>query len=110
MCVMLVYFNALKVVLMSLDLIHNAHVTLAIHLAVMGLAVKVREMLHGQINNQSLLLDINECAVSSLCSHGCHNTNGSFHCSCPGGFFLASDRRNCIGEDYRINIIYIVIF
>ena len=50
------------------------------------------------------LLDINECAVSSLCSHGCHNTNGSFHCSCPNGFFLASDRRNCIGKNYKITI------
>ena len=42
--------------------------------------------------------DINECAGSHDCSHGCSNTNGSFQCTCPEGLFLSDDRRNCNGD------------
>ena len=50
--------------------------------------------------------DINECAVSSFCSHGCHNTNGGFYCNCPSGLFLNSDRRTCIGKTNKILSVF----
>lgn len=39
---------------------------------------------------------MDECRAGvSLCSHRCHNTAGSFTCSCPGGLLLGPDGRTC---------------
>lgn len=43
--------------------------------------------------------DRDECSGGpSPCSHACHNVPGRFSCSCPTGFALAEDDRNCRGE------------
>ncbi|XP_035791201.1 putative vitellogenin receptor [Anopheles albimanus] len=39
--------------------------------------------------------DINECDRYGLCSQGCINTPGSFHCTCVDQFELKGDRRTC---------------
>ncbi|XP_075041291.1 hemicentin-2 [Mixophyes fleayi] len=39
--------------------------------------------------------DMNECDLRRPCSHTCHNILGSFSCSCPAGYGLAPDNRNC---------------
>ncbi|XP_008579907.1 PREDICTED: hemicentin-2 [Galeopterus variegatus] len=41
-------------------------------------------------------VDRDECSGGpSPCSHSCHNMPGRFACSCPAGFTLAWDDRNC---------------
>ena len=43
-------------------------------------------------------LDINECLrIQSSCNGTCHNTNGSYHCSCPAGYFYDTEERTCAG-------------
>ncbi len=43
--------------------------------------------------------DINECSVSNgQCDHTCHNTNGSYHCTCNEGYLLLEDMRGCTGR------------
>ena len=54
----------------------------------------------------TLHTDINECAGSHGCSHGCTNTIGSFLCTCPDGLFLSDDERTCEG-DY-IHLVFCV--
>ena len=45
------------------------------------------------------LLDIKECSISNGgCSHSCHNSAGSFTCSCPSGLELYPGKRSCRGE------------
>ncbi len=39
--------------------------------------------------------DFNECEVDGTCSQECHNTNGSYHCSCVEGYQLKVDGRGC---------------
>ncbi|XP_063792751.1 hemicentin-2 [Pseudophryne corroboree] len=39
--------------------------------------------------------DVNECDLRQPCSHTCHNNLGSFSCSCPAGYGLGVDNRNC---------------
>ena len=41
--------------------------------------------------------DINECDndIPGLCSQVCHNTRGSFKCSCLEGYVLDPDGRKC---------------
>ncbi|XP_066302880.1 matrilin-2-like [Branchiostoma lanceolatum] len=40
--------------------------------------------------------DIDECAYGlSECSHTCTNTNGSYTCGCPSGYFLETDNKRC---------------
>ena len=52
-----------------------------------------------------LLIDINECSSGiDGCSHICHNTNGSYTCSCPRGMLLSNDSKNC-SSMYKI-ILY----
>ena len=49
--------------------------------------------------NHNLDLDINECETSNGgCDHQCNNTVGSFNCNCRKGFFLAANRKTCIGK------------
>lgn len=44
--------------------------------------------------------DQNECAaMKSPCSHACHNSVGSFSCSCPAGYALAPDGKECRGKE-----------
>ena len=36
--------------------------------------------------------DINECeTIPNLCSHNCHNTEGSYECSCHSGYSVDPD-------------------
>ncbi|KAG8447614.1 hypothetical protein GDO86_014935 [Hymenochirus boettgeri] len=45
---------------------------------------------------ESYCTDEDECDLhNNPCSHSCHNNIGSFFCSCPVGFTLAPDGRNC---------------
>ncbi|KAK3740581.1 hypothetical protein RRG08_003358 [Elysia crispata] len=45
--------------------------------------------------------DVNECEAveEHHCENGCVNTFGSFHCACPFGYTLNSDRRSCKAID-----------
>ena len=44
-------------------------------------------------------LDIDECANGTdNCQHACFNTDGSFLCTCFGGYTLADNRANCTGK------------
>ena len=43
------------------------------------------------------LTDIDECREGiAWCSHECHNTNGSYSCTCPYGYRLEA-KRMCVG-------------
>ena len=46
----------------------------------------------------SLFSDDNECERLKPCSDFCHNSPGSFACSCPFGYTLDIDGRNCLGK------------
>lgn len=46
----------------------------------------------------ALFLDINEChANTDRCQQECHNTRGSYTCSCRTGYRLRYDGRSCSG-------------
>ncbi|KAI5729955.1 hypothetical protein M8J76_008372 [Diaphorina citri] len=51
--------------------------------------------------------DVNECDLSSPCSHDCINTHGSYVCRCPSGHKLDEDRRTCVkvDRDSQVRII-----
>ncbi|XP_078370612.1 lactadherin-like isoform X1 [Oculina patagonica] len=41
--------------------------------------------------------DVNECTDNThSCDHYCHNTNGSYVCSCQFGYTLGADKKSCI--------------
>ena len=43
--------------------------------------------------------DINECSTSNGgCAQTCHNTVGSYYCTCNAGYTLASNNHGCDGE------------
>lgn len=53
-----------------------------------------------------LCTDINECTTHKhKCSQLCHNSDGSYKCSCRPGFTLSSDGVTCNGNEncYRVN-------
>ena len=42
--------------------------------------------------------DLDECIMGvHSCEQSCHNTPGSYSCSCEEGFQLRADKRHCIG-------------
>ena len=45
----------------------------------------------------SCYLDINECLGTNYCEHTCHNTLGSYGCSCMTGYQLDTDQYQCKG-------------
>uniref|UniRef100_A0A8C4YVD5 Hemicentin-2 n=1 Tax=Gopherus evgoodei TaxID=1825980 RepID=A0A8C4YVD5_9SAUR len=54
----------------------------------------------GTVTPFPCLPDQNECAAAkSPCSHACHNSVGSFSCTCPAGYALAPDGRECRDVD-----------
>lgn len=56
-------------------------------------------------SDNSICQDVNECEVyrldkgGKLCIHECVNVPGSYLCSCPGGYKLLPDGRNCEDVD-----------
>ncbi|WP_411023383.1 calcium-binding EGF-like domain-containing protein, partial [Salmonella sp. s51228] len=40
-------------------------------------------------------MEFDECSTS-LCSHTCSNSEGSYTCICPTGYKLDTNRRSCI--------------
>lgn len=46
-------------------------------------------------------IDIDECRDENLseCSHDCHNTHGSYYCSCPSGLTMSENRKDCVDFD-----------
>ena len=59
-----------------------------------------------------IITDIDECAEGTgQCVHNCHNTIGSYTCSCNTGYRLNADGFTCVGnfasiQDILISIIY----
>lgn len=50
----------------------------------------------GFIQRARKCVDFDECEHGShQCSHSCHNTEGSFKCSCPVGLRLSDDEQTC---------------
>lgn len=48
--------------------------------------------------NYLFISDLNECLLGvHSCSHSCHNTPGSYECSCDDGYQLSTDKRHCLG-------------
>lgn len=52
------------------------------------------------LDNTSLLLDINECALDpDICQNGiCENLRGSYRCICNIGYESDTSGKNCVGE------------
>jgi hypothetical protein len=47
---------------------------------------------------QNCFSDKDECTDTNICGFKCHNTDGSYYCSCDAGYTLStSDRRSCDG-------------
>ena len=46
---------------------------------------------------------MNEC-LQGLCSHDCHNTQGSYYCSCPPGMDLDDDGHTCTSKSVRLSV------
>ena len=51
--------------------------------------------------------DVDECATEvDNCEHTCHNSNGSYTCSCRLGFRLHSDGQQCDGMSQNLKKIH----
>ena len=62
-------------------------------------------------NNTKNNVDINECSEDTdSCAQNCHNTIGSYTCSCTTGYRLASDGRGCNGKYSKSSVKFNAIF
>ena len=44
-------------------------------------------------------LDMDECRLGTYkCAHTCHNSIGSYICTCDSGFIINMDGKTCVGE------------
>ena len=48
-----------------------------------------------RLNGTSECVDIDECAVPGKCSQMCHNTKGSYFCSCAPGYNQTNHKHGC---------------
>ncbi len=69
----------------------------------MACLVTVREEKNKHFKAQSLcynsLVDIAECVLQpNICDQICHDSIGSFSCSCRTGYVLNQDGRTCDGK------------
>ena len=80
----------------------SAAVTQAIHWTTITDLVLVSECVDTNTTTPFLLiilLDIDECSSSNGgCAQTCHNTGGSYYCTCGTGYSLASNNHGCDGE------------
>ncbi len=59
-----------------------------------------------RITSLRFFLDIDECKLfhngpaGRLCLHACVNTAGGYRCSCPAGYSVTPDGRNCKGHSW----------
>lgn len=77
-----------------------------IHLLKLKLSLDATQML-----SSIIVLDVDECQ-NNPCEHNCTNTVGSFMCSCPVKYIVASNGISCAGKLSPCqgdNIILIVI-
>ena len=52
------------------------------------------------LNLTILYSDVNECLSSNGgCEQNCHNSEGSYECSCEDGYLLSGDNRTCLDID-----------
>ncbi|KAG7241454.1 hypothetical protein INR49_025655 [Caranx melampygus] len=49
----------------------------------------------GYTNRDGTCVDVDECLLRKPCQHECRNTIGSFQCTCPPGYQLLPNGRNC---------------
>ena len=64
----------------------------------MDMIVTVSFLIALHVNSMSDI-DDNECLNgSSGCAHVCHDTVGSFYCSCNDGYTLGSNGKSCTGK------------
>lgn len=50
-------------------------------------------------------LDIDECNINvDGCDQNCHNTNGSYYCSCNSGYRLNIDNLTCDGMYIELSL------
>ena len=50
-------------------------------------------------NRLCFYADVNECDIDNGgCSDHCHNTDGSYSCTCEDGHILSNDGRTCLGN------------
>jgi len=55
--------------------------------------------------------DINECSEGTdLCDQNCHNTVGSYYCSCNTGYFLTANGYSCNGKHVHHCVFVIVTY
>lgn len=52
-------------------------------------------------------IDIDECVRfnNGGCEHDCHNSNGSFSCTCRAGYTLKKDHLSCAGMLSIVKVI-----
>lgn len=68
-----------------------------------------KEYIHYSLNTKweyIIMVDIDECSEgASGCDQDCHNTQGSYVCSCRQGFILQQDGHTCKGEHKYLFLI-----
>ena len=85
----------------------NANVNQDIRSALQALAKVISIQLINYQFERNLIFenvnsDIDECKLRGYCQGGqCTNTIGSYRCSCPSGFDLSSDGKQCLGNWIR---------
>ena len=50
------------------------------------------------VSISKITIDIDECSLNlTRCTQGCHNSVGSYQCTCQTGYYLGNDDHTCIG-------------